>query len=86
MGEDCRSLLRPPGKLRRIDGLEAGVDVLSHSHLPHQLALHRLPAPSDRLSNLPPLQVSRDLGRGDSDRATIRPLMDIPVSIFYGRI
>lgn len=82
MGEECRSLLRPPGKLRRIDGIEGGGDVLSHSHLPHQLGLHRFSAPSDRLSNLPPMQVSRDLVRGDSDRSAIRPLMDIPVSMF----
>lgn len=81
MGEEGRSLLGPPpGKLRRLDGI--GVDVISHSHLPHQNPLHRLPLLSDRPGPLP-LPVSRDLGRGDVDRGSIRPLMDFQVGLFY---
>lgn len=81
MGEEGRSLLgAPPGKLRRIDGLGVGDDVISHSHLSHQLPLHRLPPPSDR-PGLLPLPVSRDMGRVDADRGSIRPLMDLQVSL-----
>lgn len=79
MGEEGRSLLGPPpGKLRRIDGLGGGVDIMSHSHLPHQPPLHRLPPSSDRPGILPH-PGSRELGRGETDRAAIRPLMDLQV-------
>lgn len=79
MGEEGRSLLGPPpGKLRRIDGLGGGGEVISHSHMSHQPPLHRLPPSSDR-PGLLPLPGSREMGRGDSDRGSIRPLMDFQV-------
>lgn len=79
MGEEGRSLLGPPpGKLRRLDGLGGGGDVMSHSHLPHQPPLHRLPPSSDRPGILPH-PGSRELGRCETDRAAIRPLMDLQV-------
>lgn len=81
MGEEGRSLLGPPpGKLRRIDGLVVGCDVLSHSHMSHQPPLHRLPPSSDR-PGLLPIPGSRDMGRGDPDRGSIRPLMDLQVGL-----
>lgn len=86
MGDEGRSLLGPPpGKLRRIDGLGAGGDGMSHSHMSHQPPLHRLPPPSDR-PGLLPIPGSREMGRGDSDRGSIRPLMDLQVGLllFYG--
>ncbi|XP_038141234.1 E3 ubiquitin-protein ligase RBBP6-like [Cyprinodon tularosa] len=67
MGEDCRPLLGPPEKLRRVEGGGS----ISHSHL-HTNPFHRLPPPSDRPSPLP-LPGTRDLGRIDSDRG---PLLD----------
>ncbi len=82
MGEEGRSLLGPPpGKLRRIDG---GGDVISHSHMSHQPPLHRLPPSSDR-PGLLPLPGSREMGRGDSDRGSIRPLMDLQVGVLLGQ-
>lgn len=76
MLDDGRSLLGlPPGKLRRLDGLMAGGDVLSHPHMPHQPLLHRLPHPSER-PGLLSLPMSRDLSRGNVDRGAIRPLLD----------
>lgn len=77
-GEDSRSLLGPPpGKLRRLDGLGGGSDLMSHSHMSHQSLVHRILPPSDR-PGLLPLPGSRDMGRGD-DRGSIRPLMDFQV-------
>lgn len=79
MGEESRSLLgTPPRKLRRIDGL--GGDVLSHPHLSHQPPIHRLPISSDR-PGLLPIPGTRDMGRGDTDRGNIRPLMDLQVGL-----
>lgn len=81
MGEEGRSLLGPPpGKLRRIDGLGVGGDVISHSHMSHQPLLHRLPHSSDR-PGLLPLPGSREMGRGDADRVSIRPLIDLQVGL-----
>ncbi|AWP05381.1 putative E3 ubiquitin-protein ligase RBBP6-like [Scophthalmus maximus] len=75
MGEEGRSLLGPPpGKLRRIDGLGS-----------HQPPLHRLPLSSDR-PGLLPIPGSREMGRGDADRGTIRPLMDLPMPLAQRRI
>lgn len=79
IGEDRGSLLgSPPGKLRRIEGPGVGGDVFSHSHISHQPPLQRLPHPSDR-PGLLPLPVTRELSRGDVDRGSIRPLMDLQV-------
>lgn len=76
MLDDGRSLLGPPpGKLRRLDGLVAGDDVLSHPHMSHQPLLHRLPHPSER-PGLLSLPLGRDLSRGNVDRGAIRPLLD----------
>lgn len=81
MGEEGRSLLGPPpGKLRRIDGLGGGGDGMSHSHMSHQPLLHRLQPSSDR-PGLLPIPGSRDMGRGDGDRGSIRPLMDFQVGL-----
>lgn len=81
MGEESRSLLgSPPGKLRRIDGLMAGPDMMSHSHMAHPHLIHRLPPPTERLGLLP-LPGSRELARGDADRGSIRPLMDLQVGL-----
>ncbi|MEQ2167080.1 hypothetical protein GOODEAATRI_000546 [Goodea atripinnis] len=71
MGEDSRTLLGPPEKLRRIDGGGA----IFHSHL-HPSPFHRLPPPSDR-PGLLHLPGTRELGRIDSDRG---PLVDVPVT------
>lgn len=77
MGEEGRSLLGPPpGKLRRLDGLGGGSDIISHSHMSHQPPLHRLPPSSDR-PGLLPLPGTREMGRGEADRGPIRPLMDL---------
>lgn len=76
MVDEGRSLLGPPpGKLRRIDGLVVGSDVLPHSHMSHQPLLHRLPHPSER-PGLLSLPVSRDMTRGNADRGAIRPLIE----------
>lgn len=85
MGEEGRSLLGPPpGKLRRIDGLGGGGDVISHSHMSHQPPVHRVPPSSDR-PGLLPLPVRdlerREMGRGEADRGSIRPLMDLQVGL-----
>uniref|UniRef100_A0A8C4IS00 E3 ubiquitin-protein ligase RBBP6 n=1 Tax=Dicentrarchus labrax TaxID=13489 RepID=A0A8C4IS00_DICLA len=81
MGEEGRSLLGPPpGKLRRIDGLGVGGDVISHSHMSHQPPLHRLPPSSDR-PGLLPLPGSREMGRGDTDRGSIRSLRELQVPL-----
>lgn len=81
MGEEGRSLLGPPpGKLRRLDGLIGGPDIMSHSHMSHQPLIHRVPTSSDR-PGLLPLPGSRDMGRGDTDRGSIRPLMDLQVGL-----
>lgn len=81
MGEEGRCLLGPPpGKLRRIDGLGGGGDLISHSHMSHQPPLHRLPPASDR-PGLLPLPGSREMGRGDAERGSIRPLMDLQVGL-----
>ncbi|MEQ2211289.1 hypothetical protein XENOCAPTIV_021235, partial [Xenoophorus captivus] len=69
MGEDSRTLLGPPEKLRRIDGGGA----IFHSHL-HPSPFHRLPHPADR-PGLLHLPGTRELGRIDSDRG---PLVDVP--------
>lgn len=83
MGEEGRSLLGPPpGKLRRIDGLIGGPDVISHSHMSHQHLIHRIQPPSDR-PGLLPLPGSREMGRGDTDRGSIRPLMDLQVGLMF---
>ena len=80
MGDEGRSILGPPpGKLRRIDGLGGGVDVMSHSHMSHQPPLHRLPH-SDR-PGLLPIPGSREMGRGEAERGSIRPLMDLQVGL-----
>lgn len=85
MGEEGRSLLGPPpGKLRRIDGLGVGGDVIPHSHMSHQPLLHRLPHSSDR-PGLLPLPGSHDMGRGDPDRGSIRPLIDLQVGLLIER-
>lgn len=78
MGEEGRSLLGPPPeKFRRIDG--AGGDAPFYLH-PHPLPLHRLPHPGDRPSLLS-LPGFYEMGRGDLDRGSIRPSMDIQVSL-----
>lgn len=82
MVDDGRSLLGPPpGKLRRLDGLVVGGDVLSHPHMPHQPLLHRLPHPTER-PGLLSLPLSRDMSRGNIDRGVIRPLLDPQVGPF----
>lgn len=83
MVEDGRSLLGPPpGKLRRLDGLVGGPELMSHSHMSHQPLIHRVPPPSDR-PGLLPLPGSREMGRGDTDRGSIRPLMDLQVGLMF---
>lgn len=79
--DDSRSLLGPPpGKLRRLDGLMVGSDVISHSHMPHQPLLHRLPHPSER-PGLLSLAMGRDMIRGNVDRGAIRPLLEPQVAL-----
>lgn len=81
MGDESRSLLgHPPGKLRRMDGLGIGGDVMSHSHMSHQPLVHRLPHSSDRPGFLP-LPGNREMSRGDADRGAIRPLIDLQVGL-----
>lgn len=81
--EESRSLLGPPpGKLRRIDGPGLGGDMSPHSHGSHQPQMQRVVSPSDRPGPLS-VSVGREMGRGDGDRGSIRPLMDLQASYSY---
>lgn len=78
MGEEGRSLLGPPPeKFRRLDGV--GGDATFYLH-PHPLPLHRLPHPGERPSLLS-LPGMHELCRANIDRGSIRPSIDIQVSL-----